>query len=317
MIHGTARVYFLMVAGLAFVAVAALLARHVVRRGRVSLWLSFLFQCTVAVSIQVINDQTTGRFSSYGRAAGIHNAQRVVSWEMTHGLWVEPAWQRFFATTHHILFFTITWGPLSDRLTDFYVYCHLLAALFIAMWVWVYRRAWFPLVRNTYFITNAIACFLYVHFPVAPPRLTPGLTYDGHRYVFLDPLYGMINGASIPAQYRFNEFSAVPSVHVAWATIFALALIILSRRWWAALLGALYPCAVLLVIVVTGNHYIFDGLAGAAVALTAGLCALGLEWPRRQLVSWIRRWAPGPLFGARTGRSRRRPYPLGIPEVSG
>lgn len=312
MVHGAARTYVIVLACAGVLVVGGLLARHVSRKGRILLWLNFLIQCAVAISIQVSNDQSTGHFSIYGSAIGIRNARWVVQWEMAHGLWVEPAWQDFFVQTRHLHFLTLSWGPVSEFLTNFYVFGHAAAAMFVAVWVWVYRRRYFPLVRNTFFITNGIAWFFYVHFPVAPPRLTPGLIYHGRVYVFRDPLYGVINGENIAAQYRFNEFSAVPSIHVAWATIFALTFIFLSRRWWAAALAALYPATILLVIVVTGNHYIFDGLAGSIVALAAGACAFALEPARLTLVRIVRNCVIEPVhrkYLGRSGSARRAHVP--------
>jgi hypothetical protein len=56
----------------------------------------------------------------------------------------------------------------------------------------------------------------------------------------------------------------MPSVHVGWALIVALAVITVSRsRWrWLALV---YPALTLLVVVVTANHFWLDGVAAAAL----------------------------------------------------
>ncbi len=264
--------------------ISSTLAWHAVRRRRVLIWLAFIVQCAVAISIQVVNDVSTGYFSHYGPARGLANAHRVVRFEMAHHLWIEPASQMFFRHTHHVLDFTITWSFVSDLIVNLYVFGHALITLFVAMWVWVYRRRFFPLIRNTFFLTNAIAWFFYDRFPVAPPRLTSNLTYRRHPYTFLDPLYGVINGANIPVRARFNEFSAVPSIHIGWATIVAAALILLTRPLWIKVLAAFYPFLVLTVIVVTGNHYVFDGIVAIGDVGVAGACAFGLEFPRRWLV---------------------------------
>ena len=41
--------------------------------------------------------------------------------------------------------------------------------------------------------------------------------------------------------------------------------VLYARSWLLRLAGVLYPAAVLLTIVVTGNHYVFDAVAGALV----------------------------------------------------
>jgi hypothetical protein len=289
MIHGAARERFIIVAILLCAVVSAPLIWHIVRRRRTLIWMAFVTQAAVAVSIQIINDINTGYFAQYGRSAGIANARRVVDFEQAHGFWVEPGWQSYFTQTHHFLLFTLDWNLVSDQMVNFYVFGHALITLFLGVWVWVYRRRFFPLVRNTFFLTNAIAWVVYARFPVAPPRLTPGLTYHGRTYVFRDPLYGVINGSAIPVHARFNEFSAVPSIHIGWSLIVAVTVILLVRPVWIKVLAALYPLVVLTIIVVTGNHYIFDGIAAAGDVALAGSCALLLEAPRKATVAFIKR----------------------------
>ena len=54
---------------------------------------------------------------------------------------------------------------------------------------------------------------------------------------------------------------------LAWCSTHAL------LRW----VGALLPVGMLVAIVVTGNHYVVDGLAGAAIGALGLLLAFGLE----------------------------------------
>ena len=63
----------------------------------------------------------------------------------------------------------------------------------------------------------------------------------------------------------------MPSVHVGWALIVALAVITVSRSRWRWL-AAGYPLLTLLVVVVTANHFWLDGVA-AAVLVAAALAA--------------------------------------------
>jgi membrane-associated phospholipid phosphatase len=60
----------------------------------------------------------------------------------------------------------------------------------------------------------------------------------------------------------------MPSVHVAWAAIIGVTIVIAStRRWrWIALA---HPVVTMIVVVVTGNHYWLDGIVGAMVAALA------------------------------------------------
>ena len=58
-----------------------------------------------------------------------------------------------------------------------------------------------------------------------------------------------------------------------------------ARQRWLRVLGVLYPIAVVLTIVVTGNHFIFDALAGAAV-LAAGFLVANLPRMGRRALSY-------------------------------
>jgi hypothetical protein len=68
----------------------------------------------------------------------------------------------------------------------------------------------------------------------------------------------------------------MPSVHVAWAVIIGVVVVMATTtRWrWLALL---HPVATMIVVVVTGNHYWLDGLVAIAVL---GLAVWFEQWVR-------------------------------------
>ena len=69
-----------------------------------------------------------------------------------------------------------------------------------------------------------------------------------------------------PHHERFsNPVAAVPSLHAGWAIALGAGLMLYARTWIGKIAGFLYPLAVLLTIVVTGNHFVFDAVAGALV----------------------------------------------------
>src|SRR5204863_537897 len=78
-------------------------------------------------------------------------------------------------------------------------------------------------------------------------------------------LYSGVNIGS-PQHERFsNPVAAVPSLHAGWAVALGAGLMLYARTWLGRIFGVLYPLAVLLTIVVTGNHFVFDAIAGALV----------------------------------------------------
>jgi PAP2 superfamily len=58
----------------------------------------------------------------------------------------------------------------------------------------------------------------------------------------------------------------MPSVHVGWALIVAIAVITVSRSRWRWLAAA-YPVLTLLVVVVTANHFWLDGIVAALLVV--------------------------------------------------
>lgn len=267
-------------------------------------WAGFALQVLIAVSLQVGEDIASRFFAHHGSPQGVANAQHLVAFEAAHGFWLEPAWQMYFQHTHRLLAFTVTWHDLTPLMNRFYIWGHLLITLGAAMWIYVYHRRFFPFVRNTCVIVNAIALVLYAAVPVSPPRLTPGLTFRHHAFVFQDTVFG--NSGTWGGYYRFNEFAAMPSVHVSWALIVTAAVFLLAKQIWVKALSMAYPFVVLTVIVVTGNHFFLDGIVGAGVALAAAAVACIVELIKPRLAA---------IVASRAGRGggRERHPALGAP----
>jgi hypothetical protein len=81
-----------------------------------------------------------------------------------------------------------------------------------------------------------------------------------------------------PRSSPFSDpVAAVPSLHAGWALGVGIGLVLYARPpFWKAV-GALYPFVVVLTIVVTGNHFVFDAIAGMAV-LGLGFAVAALPW---------------------------------------
>src|SRR2546423_5063140 len=74
-----------------------------------------------------------------------------------------------------------------------------------------------------------------------------------------------------------NLYAAMPSLHVGWATWSSLALLPLARRWWLKVLLLVYPLVTLFAVVVTGNHWILDGVGGWIVLAVGWGVVAGIE----------------------------------------
>jgi membrane-associated phospholipid phosphatase len=242
-------------------------------------WIAFFAQVLIAVSVEVGDDLGRGLFSQHGSLQGITNARNIVAFEAAHGFWVEPAWQLFFEQTRQVLAITITWPEMVRLWNGIYVLGHIFVTLGVALWLYFFRRTAFGLARNILILSNILALLIYETIPVAPPRLTTNLIFDHHPFTFQDTVFGMVTtGGRLVAQpLKYNEFSALPSVHMAWALIVGGAILLMGRPLLVKPLGIIYPALMLIAIVVTGNHYIMDAVAAAFVVMSAVAIALAFE----------------------------------------
>ncbi len=145
-----------------------------------------------------------------------------------------------------------------------------------------FRRIW-----RVFMIATLIATPWYALYPLAPPRL---MTPFGFPFVDTLAVYGGAVSSS-EGVGGANQFAAMPSMHIGWTTIVALWLAA-ALPWWriGAIFGAVHVGMMCLTVVVTGNHYVLDIVAGFAVA---GLAVL------------IERFLPQEFSLSRFSRRRR------------
>jgi membrane-associated phospholipid phosphatase len=139
-----------------------------------------------------------------------------------------------------------------------YIWLHWPVIIVTLVWLHRTRRYEYLLLRNSMFISGGLGLIVFMLFPVAPPRLLD--------IGFLDTVTEFSNSYRIlqpPA--LVNKYAAVPSLHVGWNLLVGIAL---YRSAHALRVFAIAtPIAMATAVVVTGNHYIVDGVAGAVLAL--------------------------------------------------
>ena len=174
-------------------------------------------------------------------------------------------------------------STLIQACNVFYATVHIPSMGIFLVWLWFRHRDLYPSVRNVVALTT-LWCLAIQLIPVAPPRLVPALHIADTPALFGQTVYPAF-GKSGPAQ-----LSAMPSVHVAWAAIIGVTIVVAStRRWrWIALA---HPVVTMIVVVVTGNHYWLDGVVGVMVA---GLAVLF----ERRVRTVITRWRRAPIPSA-------------------
>ncbi|MFN8040395.1 MAG: phosphatase PAP2 family protein [Acidimicrobiales bacterium] len=202
--------------------------------------------------------------ASVGADEAYANALRTIDLERALGIFNEQALQRA----------ALTWEPIVVAANAWYGSLHF--AVTIGVLVVLYRR--FPeryrRWRNVLAATTALALIGFALFPLMPPRLLCETCAHGAGvdHGFVDTL------AAYPGSWSFgdgglkavsNQYAAMPSLHLAWALWCSAALWGVARRRGARAALVAYPSITLLAIVVTGNHFWVDALAGAGV-LVAG-----------------------------------------------
>jgi membrane-associated phospholipid phosphatase len=125
----------------------------------------------------------------------------------------------------------------------------------------------------------------YIVFPAAPPWMAAesGLLEGVHRTTSegWQVLGGGTAGLFSKGQASVNLVAAVPSLHAAFTALVAMFLWSRVRPWLRPLL-VLYPLAMGLTLIATGEHYFFDVLLGWFYA-GAVMAAWGW-WERRRTV---------------------------------
>ena len=178
---------------------------------------------------------------------------------------------------------------LAQASNGYYAVVHVPALIVFLVWLFVRHRGRYAPVRNTLALLTA-ACLLLQMVPVAPPRLVPSLGIADTGLLYHQSVYGPV-GAGIA-----DQLSAMPSVHVAWAGLIALAAVRVGTGAWRWVTVA-HPVLTLLVVVVTGNHFWADGLAALGLLAAAWAVATGALAGKASLARALR-WRPGLSSGS-------------------
>jgi len=179
------------------------------------------------------------------------NAADIVSLEKTFGLDVEFALHRA-AMANEVVIRLFNWVYLWGHFPV------LIGALII---LWSRRHHDYTLLRNALIVSGAVGLMIFAIYPVAPPRLFAPAT-------FFDSVHELSTSHRVLQNPRItNQYAAVPSFHVGWNLLVALALCRSTSRPALRALAAAMPVVMCLAVIATANHWLIDIVIGAAVAL--------------------------------------------------
>jgi len=254
-------------------ALAGILRWHTRRTGRAPRlrWLpkggsDALVQLSLFVMADILYETVRGVAES-NPAVAFSNARAIVDFEQSTGLFFEQGLQAW----------AMGQRVLIDMANFMYVNSHFVMTTGALVWLYLRHNDRFYFVRNMFMIAMGLALVGYVLMPTAPPRFFPELG-------FVDTIAYYVNvkhDSGLVALF-FNPYAAVPSMHVAFALMISIPALLVVRSRVAKVLWAAYPLVVTFVVIVTGNHWFMDAVAGAFVAGAAALVAkhvLERIWP--------------------------------------
>src|SRR6266516_3005032 len=179
-------------------------------------WRQVLREVLLLGSMYVV--YSLGRmYAARHSASALDNAHRLVGWERSLGLPSEAALQHSFL--HH--------PHLVQAANTFYATVHFPLTALVLIWLSVRRPATYKGVRSTLMALTGLALIGHTLFPLAPPRMLPSLGWVDTGIRFGQSVYGA-NSEGGPA----NQFAAMPSLHVGWAALVAIAMITATRSRW-------------------------------------------------------------------------------------
>jgi F0F1-type ATP synthase assembly protein I len=178
------------------------------------------------------------------------NAYAVANFEKNIGIFYEiPLQQLFLDKTKFVKF-----------LNSFYTSVHVPSIIAFFIWLYQKHRNNYKLIRNCFLIANFLTLFIFISFPCAPPRMLTDLG-------FVDTLLEIskVNLYSGVRAHLFNQYAAMPSMHFGTSLLIGVCVFLLAKNSFIRFVMLLYPLFVLLVIVVTGNHFFLDAIVGGTM----------------------------------------------------
>jgi len=215
---------------------------------------------------QQVRLAATGGTNAGGRATAEHHGDQILAIERFLHLDIE----------HWANHAVVKVGFLRDFFDFYYESFHFVVPLTVLGVLYARRPADYRWARSALGFATLLALVGFWLYPLAPPRLMPGLgvidTVHGVQD-FSKPDYGTLTALT-------NQYAAMPSLHFGWSLWCGFVIAIMASKWWMKALGLLHPFFTVSAIVATGNHWVLDAVGGAAVVVAGfGLTYL-LQGPR-------------------------------------
>lgn len=162
---------------------------------------------------------------------------------------------------------------------DFMLYItymlHFVLPFALAFIVWKTRESQYWRYMTAFLFVSFAGFLTYLLFPAAPPWMASDLGYIEPIERISSHVWAALGIHDFPSVYNKiapNPVAAVPSLHAAYATLFAMFAIVLFKTPWR-FLSIIYPVFIYFGTVYQGEHYLIDELLGGLYAVVAFFAA--------------------------------------------
>jgi predicted membrane protein len=215
------------------------------RREQVWLLIDLLIVAWLCWLFDAINNLAPVR-----QALAVRNGASLLDFERSLHLDPEHALNAWLARRHALSVVVVFW----------YENVHIVVTLAVFAWLWWRRPDVLGVMRATLVLVNLTALAIFWTAPVAPPRMVSASFVDLVPYISHLPVWQL--GATA---LHSNQLCSMPSLHIAWATWSSIAVWKITGKRALRALALVYPLLTTFAVMSTGNHYLADALAGAAI----------------------------------------------------
>jgi membrane-associated phospholipid phosphatase len=206
------------------------------------------------------------------QAAAEQNARRLVGWEEALRLDITEPLNHWFAGQ----------GWATTVAGYHYAAVYVLTSIGLVLYLYVRDPPNYRWARRSTMLLNLAAAACFTLFPVAPPRLHPGLSIvDTVQAQHIWGTWGSPVGDAV------NQLAAFPSLHVAWV-VWVLVMVVQATRSLVLIsLAAVDVALTCALVIATGNHYPLDLVAGTLLVAVA--VPATRPWPPQRRERFARR----------------------------
>ncbi len=161
---------------------------------------------------------------------------------------------------------------------------HFVLPIALAVLIWKTRDSEYWRFVTTYVLLSFAGFLTYLVFPAAPPWMASDMGLIEPITRVSSDVWAALGIHDFPSVYNEispNPVAAVPSLHAAYALLFALFVTTLYKTRWR-FLSWIYPVLIWVGTVYQGEHYAIDAILGV-------LYAVGAYFAAPHVLRWIQR----------------------------